>query len=107
MGLGTAHAFDDGWIDTAPVGSFPAGASPFGALDMAGNVEEWTASPLCPDDGEGAVPCEQKERIVVGGSWKHPGAPLVNTRPASRSLRWRSETLGFRCAADVVTGAQR
>ncbi len=31
-------AADDGYADTAPVGSFPAGASPYGALDMAGNV---------------------------------------------------------------------
>jgi formylglycine-generating enzyme required for sulfatase activity len=27
---------------TAPVGSYPAGASPYGVLDLAGNVEEWT-----------------------------------------------------------------
>jgi formylglycine-generating enzyme required for sulfatase activity len=31
------------WVRTAPVGSFPAGASPYGALDMAGNVMEWVA----------------------------------------------------------------
>jgi len=32
---------DDGYPITSPVGSFPAGASPFGALDMAGNLSEW------------------------------------------------------------------
>ena len=34
---------DDGYARTAPVGSYPAGASPYGALDMAGNVSEWVA----------------------------------------------------------------
>ena len=32
---------DDGFAITSPVGSFPAGRSPFGALDMAGNLTEW------------------------------------------------------------------
>lgn len=33
--------YNDVKRDTMPVGSYPAGASPYGALDMAGNVEEW------------------------------------------------------------------
>lgn len=35
--------WDDGYSTTAPVGSFPDGASPYGAMDMAGNVAEYTA----------------------------------------------------------------
>jgi formylglycine-generating enzyme required for sulfatase activity len=34
---------NDGYQYTAPVGNYPAGASPYGALDMAGNVMEWVA----------------------------------------------------------------
>ncbi len=43
-GYGWAEeAFDDGYADTAPVGSYPSGASWCGALDLAGNVWEWMA----------------------------------------------------------------
>lgn len=40
-----ANYWDTKIQHTTPVGSYPAGASPYGALDMAGNVWEWTASP--------------------------------------------------------------
>lgn len=66
---------DDGYKRTAPVGSYPNGASPYGALDMAGNVMEWvgdwydgdyygqspSTNPQGPDSGE--------YRMLRGGSW--------------------------------------
>jgi formylglycine-generating enzyme required for sulfatase activity len=81
-----AAGYDDGVVGTAPVGSFPAGAAPSGALDMIGNVFEWTADALA----EG--------RAVRGGSWD---AGPSGARASSRS--WvgaenRNANVGFRCA---------
>jgi len=90
--------------DTVMTGSYPDGASLYGALDMAGNVREWTAdwydetyyktspkeNPQGPDFGY--------KRTVRGGSW---GDDMSNIRVF---IRWsmipitRSNELGFRCA---------
>lgn len=89
-----------------PVGAFPGGASPVGALDMAGNVWEWTASlqapyPYIPADGREsllAVPNLDRRRIMRGGCWANPGHFARTTcrfrLPPDRS----THLLGFRLA---------
>lgn len=71
---GALANFGDIVDDTTPVGSYPSGASPYGALDMSGNVWEWTAdwydrdyyswspsNPQGPEDGD--------YRTLRGGAW--------------------------------------
>ena len=71
---GLANTHDRGPFDTLPAGSFPAGASPYGLLDAAGQVFEWTATP----GREGRF-------IVKGGSWDDSGCGIC--RPAARHGR--------------------
>ena len=59
--------------DTTPVGSYPQGASPYGVLDMAGNVWEWTSSLFKPYPYDATDGREDPEagasRTLRGGSW--------------------------------------
>ena len=74
-----------------PVGSFPAGASPFGLLDAAGQVFEWT----------GTAPVTGRA-IVKGGSWDDSGCGIC--RPAARHSRpaaLKHILIGFRLVREV------
>jgi formylglycine-generating enzyme required for sulfatase activity len=94
---------DDGWDTTAPVGSFPAGASPFGVLDMAGNVWEWTADWRADYTAAPATnphgPATGTARVNRGGGWHgHLAGDIRATARSSDDPALRSNSVGFRCA---------
>ena len=91
---------------TTPVGKYPSGVSPCGALDMAGNVWEWTSSayklyPYEPTDGR-EDPGGPAARVLRGGAFLNPA---VNVRCAVRARHYpydRDRDFGFRVVASPV-----
>ncbi|MCH7662282.1 MAG: SUMF1/EgtB/PvdO family nonheme iron enzyme, partial [Chloroflexi bacterium] len=89
--------------DTTPIGSYPIGASPYGALDMTGNVWEWV-SDWSAIDYYSISPYENPEgpndgfyRVMRGGS----AADVSSTVPTyfrSTLNGIRYHLVGFRCA---------
>ena len=95
--------YNDGYADTAPVGSYPAGASPYGAMDMSGNVWEWLGTLIMPYPYD---PNDGRENLDVNGERSWRGGPWSNGFWWMRSsVRYRSipsywqVNLGFRCAS--------
>jgi len=92
---------------TVPVGSKPAGASPYGVLDMAGNVWEWVADwyDAAYYDGsptrnpQGANSGERK--VFRGGSWGYLSKFIRTTDRARNRPSYAGFNVGFRCAAPV------
>lgn len=82
--------------EPADVGGRPLGASPFGLLDMAGNVDEWVDDLYAPYDR--ARPNDARQRVARGGAYDawHSRSTARNALDPS----YRDASLGFRCAAD-------
>jgi len=79
--------------DTTPAGQFNEGASPFGVLELAGNVFQWTSTPENPGKGD---------RMVVKGSAYEDFAGIGRGAAFhGRSKTARHVIVGFRCAADA------
>ena len=97
----SGDSFDN---NTTPVGLFLEGRSPYGALDMAGNVWEWAEdwfdenyysssparNPSGPSGGIG--------RVLRGGSWLNLPLSLRSSHRGGRDAADRTNFIGFRCA---------
>ena len=91
--------------DTAAVDAHPAGASPYGAHDMAGNAWEWVSSAYLPypyraDDGR-EDPATDLARVTRGGGHDSSAAEITTTqrgRDLSRNPAAGHHNIGFRCA---------
>jgi len=75
----------DGFTKIAPVGSFPDGASPCGAMDMAGNVRELVDN-----------------LILKGGSWYSNPVSLRSGDPGDEYQVERDDDMGFRCKKNIA-----
>ena len=98
--------FDGAFEGTTPVGQFPDGVSPYGALDMAGNAWEWTADAYVAD-ADATVPTidpleadpTKNVRVIRGGSWG-TSAPALRAANRFWAFAGRDDFDGFRCASD-------
>ena len=96
-------------VKTAYVGKFPAGASPYGVLDMAGNVWEWCVDWYNPDYYQLSSfknpkgPESGSSRVIRGGSWYQNSPDYFRT-----TFRYfnaptnKYNTLGFRCVVNNI-----
>jgi formylglycine-generating enzyme required for sulfatase activity len=103
-------------IGTTPVGAYPDGASPYGVLDMVGNVIEqtlslWGADALKPDfkypydatDGRENIKATEKFlRVARGGSWSNDSEFYFRCANRSRDIpSGRHTTIGFRVVSPI------
>lgn len=115
---------------TSNVDRFPTGASPYGVMDMAGNVNQWVEDELVPykdtaapqdmfkakapklPDNAGErgkkivdfISTEQRYKVMRGGGWK---SDPFSTTSYHRNYSWphfTADFYGFRCAQDVPQG---
>jgi formylglycine-generating enzyme required for sulfatase activity len=95
---------NDGYRYTSPVGAFPAGQSPYGLMDMAGNAWEWTRSiyrdyPYSPDDGREvrSLPEAGDKMVIRGGCWFDDYGAIRSTMRYGGLPEGSTNGTGFRC----------
>jgi hypothetical protein len=104
------ESVDDGYGATSPVGSYPEGASLYGALDMAGNVSEWIADWIdkvnIPNSAYYASsPYENPQgpetgtlKGIRGGAWRWTVEKARATARDRNVPHYYYDSTGFRCA---------
>jgi eukaryotic-like serine/threonine-protein kinase len=95
--------------DTSAVGMYPAGASPYGALDMSGNVWQWVTdwydplyyskSPNQNPPGPAEHGEDSMERVVRGGSWQAKPDWIHSANRVAFEMTNRDNVVGFRCTS--------
>jgi formylglycine-generating enzyme required for sulfatase activity len=95
-----ANTKETGYRDTTVVGSFPGGASPYGVMDMVGNVREWTSDwyKAYPGSDFSSPYFGEKYRVIRGGGWFEETELATTTQRFASSEEARNDDLGFRCA---------
>ena len=96
---------NDGFAETAPVGSYPRGASPFGIEDMSGNVFEWCLDCFEPYRGKDIVNrrglTNGTQRIYRGGSWRSKASSLRASARHFNLPNYASSDVGFRLVCET------
>ncbi len=101
-------------LQPAPVGAYPAGASPLGVYQLIGDVWEWTSSGWAPYPGFSAFPYREYSEVFFGGDYRVLRGGSFGTDPTAvrGSFRnWdhpirRQIFAGFRCARDATAQEQ-
>lgn len=83
------NSMDGGPGRTTPVGAYPAGAGPYGHLDIAGNTFQWTSTPS---------PWREGEFVLKGSAWDDFAGVARGAQRHSRPASVEHKLVGFRCA---------
>ena len=94
-----ANTKDGGRRGTTVVGSFPEGGSPYGVIDMVGNVREWVSDwyKAYPGSDYESPYFGEKYRVIRGGGWFEETELATTTQRFASSVEARNDDIGFRC----------